>query len=378
MASELDILQQHGFTKRMARAWIAAKEEERASGLYSDAYLDEVHAAGFLAGCARSYDADRLRDDVYLSDYDHFRLWPLNPWQRIWINDKLTLYYILEGTKFGKYLPEYFFYSTPEGTLQYVNEKFRSATLGDVLREYGNVACKPCNGTGSEGFFHLSWRSGAYFINGNEASEDEINAFAGQHPNYVFTEFLIPEKAMGAIDPRIHTLRTLVINPDGKNPFIAGTYLRFGMEEVAQKTGAANYTYLKAEDDRDYVSYIDPATGAYGNGKLVYATHIEDCPAHPDSGITVSGTIACWDEVASLSLGIANHLPLLRFMGFDIGITDQGPKIMEINSHPGVHYVQLFTPLMDDGRFRMFVEQQNRAIEDMTARSGMARWNLVR
>lgn len=378
MASELDALQDGGFTKRMARAWIAAKEEERASGLYGEDYLDRVHKAGFLAGCACSYDAAKLRDDVYLSDYDHFRLWPLNPWQRIWINDKLTLYYVLEGTEFGVYLPEYFFYSTPEGALQYVNEKFRYATLNDVLKEYGDVACKPCNGTGSEGFFHLSWRDDDYHINGRVVEDGEIAAFAVHHPNYVFTEFLVPQHDMRAIDPRIHTLRTLVINPDGMNPFIAGTYLRFGMEEVARKTGAANYTYLKAEDDRDYVSHIDPTTGVYGNGKLVYATHIEDCPVHPDSGLRVGGTVACWDEVVALSLGIANHLPLLRFMGFDIGITDQGPKIMEINSHPGVHYVQLFTPLMENDRFRAFIKQHDEAIMSAGAQAKAARWNLAR
>lgn len=35
-------------------------------------------------------------------------------------------------------------------------------------------------------------------------------------------------------------------------------------------------------------------------------------------------------------------------MGFDIGVTDKGFKCMEINSHPGIDYVQMYRPLFAD------------------------------
>ena len=34
-------------------------------------------------------------------------------------------------------------------------------------------------------------------------------------------------------------------------------------------------------------------------------------------------------------------MPVLSYLGFDIGITEDGPKLMEINSHSGVHYLQM-------------------------------------
>lgn len=378
MNLDLDALRLEGFTERMARSWIASLEEEKASGLYEPSRLAELHDMGYLAGCACSYDGSRLGDGVYLTDYDHFRLWPLNAWQRIWINDKLTLFYVLNGTEFGKYLPEYFFYSTPSGELSPAPPAGSGRSLAEVLRERGDVACKPCNGTGSEGFFRLSCRGGSFLVNGREVSAADIERFPSDHPNYVFTEFLVPEKSMGRIDPLIHTLRVLVVNHHGNDPAVVGTYLRFGMKEVAEKTGSANYTYLKTAEDRDFVGHVDVDSGRYGEGRLVYATRVEDAPVHPDSGLEATGTIGCWDEVLGFSLGIAEYMPTLSFLGFDVGITDDGPKIMEINSHPGVHYVQLFTPLLEDPRFRDYVEERDRVLRAMGDAERVRHWRTAR
>ena len=378
MDLDFEALRRDGFTLRMARSWCSSLEEERASGLWDPSQLERFHSMGYLAGCACSYDRSRLDGCSYLTDYDHFRLWPLNSWQRIWINDKLTLYYILAGTEFGRYLPDYFFYSTPEGGLSPVPPTSSGTKLAEVLRDRGDVACKPCNGTGSEGFFRLSYRNGAFLVNGGVVSEATIGQFAQDHPNYVFTEFLLPETSMARIDPLIHTLRVLVVNHHGNDPAIVGTYLRFGMKEVAEKTGSANYTYLRTAEDRDFVGHVDVTSGRYGEGHLVYATRIESAPVHPDSLIEAAGTIGCWEEVKGLALGIAEYLPTLSFLGFDIGITDDGPKIMEINSHPGVHYVQIFTPLMEDPLFRGYVEERDYELRAMDEAERERRWRTAR
>lgn len=378
MGMDIDSLLCDGFTERMARSWLASLEEERKSGLYDPAELAALHEMGYLAGCAYSYDAARLGEGVYLTDYDHFRLWPLNSWQRIWINDKLTLFYLLNGTEFGRFLPAYYFYSTSDGTLSAVPPHGNGRNLEDVLREYGDLACKPCNGTGSEGFFRLSFKNGAYLINGKEVAHEEVAHFPQTHPNYVFTEFLFPESSMSRIDPLIHTLRILVINHHGTDSTVAGTYLRFGMKEVADKTGAANYTYLRTAEDRDYVCHVDPDSGYFGSGRLVYATRVEDAPIHPDSNVEASGLISCWEEAKGLALGLAEYLPTLSFLGFDIGITDEGPKIMEINSHPGIHYVQLFTPLMENTSFSNFIEERSRAIAELSDGERERRWRIAR
>lgn len=378
MDSELEALYRDGFTGRMAREWVAAQRDEAASGLYDSAELERLHRRGFLAGSACCYDPELMDAGAYLTDYDFYRLWPLNAWQRIWINDKLTLFYMLTGTPYAKYLPEYFFYSTGAGELSAIPPRDSDSGLRDVLMERGDIACKPCNGSLSKGFFRLSCVDGSYYVNGKPASPEEIDRFPVEHPNYVFTEYLEPIASMGAIDPLIHTLRVLVVNPHGDDPFVAANYLRFGMQEVAQKTGAANYTCLTTPEDRDYVAHVDQATGRFGEGKLAYATKLEDAPRHPDSDVPVEGELPFWGEIKELSLGIACYMPVLSYLGFDIGITEAGPKLMEINSHSGVHYLQMFTPLMADERFRAFAEGRIAGLAAMDDAARDRRWKLAR
>ena len=90
------------------------------------------------------------------------------------------------------------------------------------------------------GFHMLAFRNGAYFVDGAPSDASGVEAFVRAHPNYVFTEFIRPNAQMAAIDPLIHTLRLVMVNPAGTNPTLISSYLRFGMG--ADKSGAtANY-----------------------------------------------------------------------------------------------------------------------------------------
>ena len=78
---------------------------------------------------------DNLGD--YLSDYDYWRLWPLNGWERIWINDKLTLNALVQDSDLARYVPAYFYYSRPEGLLPLSGSGVDSLTdVGDYHYYY--------------------------------------------------------------------------------------------------------------------------------------------------------------------------------------------------------------------------------------------------
>lgn len=96
-----------GFTIKMANFYHELMKKERNSGLWSDEFIDWAHNNGFLAESAVAYNLTEENKDDYLSDYDYLKIWPLNSWERIWINDKLTLKYMLFGTQLDKYMPEY-------------------------------------------------------------------------------------------------------------------------------------------------------------------------------------------------------------------------------------------------------------------------------
>lgn len=118
-SKEIEKLVEDGFTERMAKTWLAAMERERRSGLYDEEYLEWAHGAGFLAESALSYGLGPGSQgaEAYFSDRDWHRLWPLNDWQRIWVNDKLTLKHMLDGTRYGGCMPDYYFYTDATGSV---------------------------------------------------------------------------------------------------------------------------------------------------------------------------------------------------------------------------------------------------------------------
>lgn len=376
----LDSLLADGFTRRRAKEYLDILSWEESSGLFDSAYLAWAHKNGFCAesACAYGLTEDNLGD--YLSDYDYWRLWPLNSWQRIWINDKLTLNALLGGSDLAGYLPVYFYYSRPEGGLLPLSGSGYAPGVEGLLaclRREGSFACKPCNGSTSAGFHHLEFRDGAFRVDGEEVTSDGIKEFVGSHPNYVFTEFIRPEASLAAINPLIHTLRALVINPTGTQPTPTIAYLRFGMEDGSRGTGA-NYVAPTNADICSYNVEINLKSGHYGNGRLVYANRVEDAPRHPTSGALVEGVIPQWEAVLEMMRRLSLKVSACEYLGFDACVTDKGPKIMEINSHTGVKYLQLFHPIWKDETLAPYYREKLAAINALDETGRTLRNGIVR
>lgn len=336
-----------GCTTRMAEAYLATLDRELASPMFDAELTTWAHERGFFAESASAYGLSPERLGDYLSDYDYARLWPLNAWQRIWINDKLTLKYCLAGSPFDRYLPRYYYYTKPGGLMPLVDSAFDPSPegLANILREVGEIACKPCNGAEAKGFHRLSYDGHDLLVDSRPVDLGGLAAFAQEHPNYVLTEFIRPCAQLAAIDPLIHTLRIFMINPDGTHPAHVAGYLRFALG--ADKSGdTANYTPPTEADICSFNVAVDLANGRYGSGRLVYANRVVSAPAHPDSGAVAEGTLPFWEEILQLTHDVALRFGPLECLGFDLGLTEGGPRIIEINSHTGIKYLQLFTPLM--------------------------------
>jgi len=64
------------------------------------------------------------------------------------------------------------------------------------------------------------------------------------------------------------------------------------------------------------------------NGQLV--------SAHPDTGIgLVNVQIPGWREILEICQSVAREMPL-KYLGFDIGLSERGPVILELNVRPGI------------------------------------------
>lgn len=376
----LDGLLADGFTRRRAQEYLDILSWEESSGLFDPAYLSWAHARGFCAESACAYGLTEKNVGDYLSDYDYWKLWPLNGWQRIWINDKLTLNALLEGSDLERYIPTYFYYTKPGGgLLPLAGSGYAPGTEGllDCLRREGAFACKPCNGSTSAGFHHLEFRNDTFLVDGEEVTAHGIEDFVRTHPNYVITEFIRPEASLARVNPLIHTLRALVINPSGTDPAPTIAYLRFGLGDGATGTGA-NYVAPTTADICSYNVEIDLTTGRYGNGRLVYANRVEEAPRHPVSGVLAEGTIPQWDDVLEMLRALSLKVGACEYLGFDACVTDKGPRIMEINSHTGVKYLQLFHPIWENRTLAAYYRDKLDAIDGLDDEGRLRRNAIVR
>lgn len=375
MRITLDNMLKDGCSKKFAMFFLGLLEHEKESGLFDESFLNWCHSNGYLAENASAYNLSKSNMDCYLSDYDYYKSWPLNDWTRIWINDKLTLKYMLSDTEFDKYMPEYYWYCSKDGLRSLINNSYKDNSFENffaLLSEKKEYACKPCNGSGAQGFVRIEDKNGKYLLNGEEKSKEDIVRFVKCNPNYLYTEFIYPHEELHRINPKIHTLRVIVLNEDGINPVITGGYLRFG------HSGQGESNYLHTNDSMNIYTEVNFDTGKFGNTKAVYINRTEDLNYHPDSGEALSGVLPNYELIKSSVLGIAKRFFGVEFMGFDIGVTDDGFKIMEINSHPGLGIPQMFHPYMSDERIKNYFQKKLGIVDNLSDEEKLRRNNILR
>ena len=368
-----------GYTKKLANTYLNTLEHEKNNHAYDPSLVKWAHEHGFYAECASILHLTEENCDNYLSQYEFNKVWPLNGWTRIWVNDKLTLKYTLSGEKLKHYLPSYYYYSTKHGLRVLMDNTDSTASdqaLLNCLQRVGDFACKPSNGTKAAGFYKLSWVSGQYYINDELVSETDIIHFVHTHPNYIFTEYLIPDDDWAQYSPLIHTIRIMVLNEHGDDPFFVGNYIRIPYEG----SGTSNYISHDGTNNDDYNIYalIDMETGEYGDAIAAYPDRAVSLSCHPDTGAPIHGTISCFEEMKKASLDIARWFNTLEYFGIDFGITTEGLKIMEINTHPMVTISQIKNPLYKDARAKAYFQRKLREINSMSEAEKEARNRILR
>lgn len=378
-SNRVEDLIKDGFTVKFANRYINAITAEKQESCFDQDYADWAHSYGFYAESASSYKLDESNVDNYLSDYDYYKIWPLNGWTRIWVNDKLTLKMMLAGSEYGDIMPKYYYYSTPSGLKALVDNHYQGGKVEEFLQllaEVKEFACKPCNGTTAIGFVKLAYEDGSYLINEKVVTKDEVAEFIATHPNYVFTEYIHPSEQFSKYSNQIHTMRIVTLNDKGSDPQIVGGYLRL----PNKNNGEANYTVLNGADVNKFNLFVelDAQKGVFGNAMKTFCNRVEGVERHPDTNEIIAGTIPNYDSLKQTILGIAQRFNTLEWLGFDIGVTGNGFKCMEINTHPGIKYMQIFRSLYADDITREYFVRKVREIDAMSEDEKLKRNKIAR
>lgn len=293
---------------------------------------------GFLSFRIKQYGLTKENYKNFLSDYQYHWLNRINNDYQIWINDKTTTRFVFESYK--QYFAKYYYdiikmqgetcikalQDIPEGFGASFDELFR------LLRREKLLALKPSSGTHGDGFYRMEYDGEKYLINGKEMTQDEIVAMISEFKSiYIVTEYLFMHRELKKIYPySVNTIRVAVVNQTAYEPKIMQTYMRIGSSSTGF-TDNVGYGGICAK--------IDIPTGHYYCPQKIINHVFTPCPIHPDTGVEIEGTVPNWELMKKGITDICRFMPELEYLGFDIAITDDGFKIIEINIHQDLHKV---------------------------------------
>lgn len=273
-----------------------------------------------------------------ISDVDYFWIYPLNDRKASsWIDDKLTMKYVLSA--FDEFLPRYYYHIlNSRGVLRLRdcpdNYEFSAKGVVNLLKDKKVLAAKMVAGTYGIGFYKLEYANGKFIANGKEYDETEFENFIASLNNYIITEFVEMHPQLKKLNPHsVNTIRVMVINEHGDDPIIPFAFMRIG----TKKSGIVDNTAQGG-----MFCKVNVETGRYYDGETAVNHEIKPVKYHPDTNEEIEGILPNWELVKEKLIEMAHYYPQLKYLGYDIAITQQGFEIIEINSHQGLHKAHMF------------------------------------
>ncbi len=165
-----------------------------------------AHKRGFLSNKVVMYGLTDENYRDYLPDFDYYRLHPINGAFSKWIDDKLTLKYILQP--YSEYLPEYYFQIKGNEILRLTDcpAGIEGSIPGiiNLLKEKQFLAAKLISGSYGEGFFKLAYLDNRFYQNNKLSSENEIELLLKEwlqkkFGGYLITEYVSTNSILGTI-----------------------------------------------------------------------------------------------------------------------------------------------------------------------------------
>lgn len=323
---------------------------------------------GFFPGRISLYGLTDENYRNYVPDYHYFRLHPINHHFKIWVNDKLSLKYVLNSNGCADVMPEYYLYIENDGRYTYLmdcpeNIKKDENFLWNLLCEKKILAMKPNSGTsGGLGFIKLEVREGELFENNEPIHMERFIEIRDSMRNYIVTEYAKQNSELAKIWPDSEcTLRVIMCKDIMDSVYEPATWscaISFARFGSAISGGASNLSAGGVGIGFDF------ETGKYNDVCIRYKKYCPDgvwrLDKHPDTKADwTTLELPNWELVKGKIKQICQHISSLSYLGLDIIITEEGMKLIEINTHPAMDYAQVMCgpTLLKDKVNRMFVEK---------------------
>lgn len=307
---------------------------------------------GFTGSRVYTYEINETNYRYQIPDFDYLKLHPINGRYSSWIDDKLILKYIL--APFDEYLPKYYFQIGNNEILRLMNCPANINTdingIIELLKLNENLVLKPLSGSLGKGFFKITYKNKKLIINTEESSVEKLIEIINESENYLVTEYIISHYKLREIyDVTPNTLRIQLVRDKNKKPIIMGSFIRFG----TKKSGV-----LETPLAGGIFAYVNSANGVVANAYTFDNGMLKEMDIHPDTNEKFNFVIPFWRQMIDKIFDISNYIPQLGYMGFDIIITDDSFKIIEINSLTANTVLPYYYPFLKDDYTKEFFKRK--------------------
>jgi hypothetical protein len=287
----------------------------------------------------------------YISEYERWKSREINHKYHIIFDDKWVF-----SSLFSKYIevPNVFAFIKKGEPFNITGSEIKQLCIDDIVKLLyinSRLVIKPI--IGSEGSnFHIikcfkekelssskSSQNHNFFIDNNLVKEKELKQYLISLDQFLVTEYVKQHEYINKIYP--HTTNSIrmitIVSPNNGEIILTNAIHRIGRNS-SYPVDNFSKGGLTVEIDLE-TGILGRAASKYShnNQSLIFMDH------HPDSGAQISGIeIPDWKQTTTKIRKVASLFPYLKFIAWDVVITETGLSVLEINASSGLNLFQVF------------------------------------
>jgi len=287
---------------------------------------------GYLADQWILYDFDHNDKREYLSEFDWYRSRYINEPFDFLLNNKIAAAEILK--QYTK-VPESYMIKNKGFLTSFDSREMEYDAAVSLLKDKGQLFIKPYGVGKGEGVNILIYKNGKIYVDQKEYSETDFIDFLKRRDNWFISEAMKQHAYSDAIyNKTVNTIRLITLRDIHTN--------HFKVFFAVQRIGTSATIPVDNGSRGGLVSKIDLETGTLSEARCLHNLNVYKI--HPDSGAPIEGAvIPNWDKIKDEIIELANKMPYMHFIAWDILITEDGSMcIIEGNTSSGVNIIQLW------------------------------------
>lgn len=289
---------------------------------------------GYTCDQVGRYSLTLRNRNAYLSEFDWYRSRSINAPFDSMLNNKIACNEVLR-------------HHIDVPLIDFIKNKGRLVSLTDSSKSVQSKAVisaldsvhtyfmKPLAAGKGKGVHRLDSLDGNLSLDGISVEEQEILELLDGTDGWLLTHGVTQHPVLAEIySETTNTLRMITTRDHGGNVGLLFSVLRLGtVQTVPVDNGSRG----------GLVAHVDLESGQLSAARTLWST--DEFDQHPNSGATIKGIVLPdWKGVREAILELADALPYLQFVAWDVLLTEQGPVVIEANTSSGVNIVQVWGP----------------------------------